>query len=80
MNVLIRAMERIFSLGERWNDSIQLGFASLSGPFYLSPRENILTIALINIHYLFPIQQFLYIQNSSQIVLEIVTNLMYVSD
>ena len=30
---------------------IQLGFALLNGTFYLSPHENICTIALINIHY-----------------------------
>ena len=33
--------------------SIQLGFASLNGTFHLSPHENICTIALINIHYLY---------------------------
>ena len=33
--------------------SNQLGFASLIGTFHLSPHENILTIALINIHYLY---------------------------
>ena len=39
MNVFfIRAMEQIFAL--------------LNGTFYLSPHENICTIALINIHYL----------------------------
>ena len=31
----------------------QLGFASLNGTFHLSPHENICTIALINIHYLY---------------------------
>jgi hypothetical protein len=41
MDVFIRAMERIFSFGERWNV-----------PFNLSPHENILTIALINIPYI----------------------------
>ena len=35
--------------------SIQLGFASLNGTFHLSPHENICTIALINIHYLYNI-------------------------
>ena len=38
--------------------SIQLGFASLNGTFHLSPHENICTIALINIHYLYT-NQFL---------------------
>ena len=33
--------------------TIQLGFASLNGTFHL---ENICTIALINIHYLYNIQ------------------------
>ena len=33
--------------------SNELGFALLIGTFQLSPHENILTIALINIHYLF---------------------------
>ena len=32
---------------------LQLGFASLNGTFHLSPHENICTIALINIHYLY---------------------------
>ena len=40
MNVFIRAMVRIFSFGET---------------FHLSPHENTLTIALINIHYLYNI-------------------------
>ena len=35
--------------------SNQLGFASWIGTFHLSPHENILTIALINIHYLYTI-------------------------
>ena len=35
--------------------SIQLGFASLNGTFRLSLHENICTIALINIHYLYTI-------------------------
>ena len=35
--------------------TIQLGFASLNGTFHLSPHENICTIALINIHYLYNI-------------------------
>ena len=33
--------------------SIQLGFASLNGTFHLLPHENICTIALINIYYLY---------------------------
>ena len=35
--------------------SNQRGFASLIGTFHLSPHENILTIALINIHYLYTV-------------------------
>ena len=35
--------------------TIHLGFASLNGTFHLSPHENICTIALINIHYLYTI-------------------------
>ena len=53
MNVFIRAMVRIFSFGERWNVPFNLAVASLNGTFHLSPHENILTIALINIHYLY---------------------------
>ena len=35
--------------------SIQLGFASLNRTFYLSPHENIRTITLMTIHYLYSI-------------------------
>ena len=57
MNVFIRAIIRIFSFGKDgvfqstrlrlvdWNHMI--------GTLHLSPHENILTIALINIHYLY---------------------------
>ena len=39
--------------------SIQLGYvASLNGTFHLSPNENILIIARINIHYLYTVVQF----------------------
>ena len=37
--------------------SIQLGFASLNRTFNLSPHENICTIALITIHYLYNIAE-----------------------
>jgi hypothetical protein len=57
MNVFIRAMVRIFSFGERWNVPLNLVVASLNGTFHLSPHENILTIALINIHYLYTIER-----------------------
>ena len=53
MNVFIRAMVRIFSFGERWNVLFNSAIASLNRTFHLSPHENILTIALINIHYLY---------------------------
>ena len=55
MNVFIRAMVRIFTFGERWNVPFNSAVASLNGTFHLSPHENILTIALINIHYLYTI-------------------------
>ena len=60
MNVFIRAMVRIFSFGERWNVLFNSAIASLNRTFHLSPHENILTIALINIHYLYTIVQCLY--------------------
>ena len=59
INVFIRAMVRIFSFGERWNVPFNSAVASLNGTFHLSPHENILTIALINIHYLYNIVQIL---------------------
>jgi hypothetical protein len=52
MNVFIRAM----AFGERWNVPFNSAVALLNGTFHLSPHENILTIALINIHYLYNIQ------------------------
>ena len=55
MNVFIRAVVRIFSFGERWNVLFNSAIASLNRTFHLSPHENILTIALINIHYLYNI-------------------------
>ena len=41
--------------------SIQLGFASLNRTFHLSPHENICTIALITIHYLYNITHVVFI-------------------
>ena len=35
--------------------AIQIGFTSLNRAFYLSPHENVCTIALITIHYLYNI-------------------------
>ena len=58
MNAFIRAMVRIFSFGERWNFLFNSAIASLNRTFHLSPHENILTIALINIYYLYIIQSF----------------------
>jgi hypothetical protein len=51
--MFIRAMVRIFSFSERWNVTFDSAVASLNGTFHLSPHENILTIARINIHYLY---------------------------
>jgi hypothetical protein len=59
--MFIRAMVRLFSLGERWNVPFNSAVASLNGTFQLSLHENILTIALINIHYLFYIYYLFYI-------------------
>ena len=53
MNVFIRAVVRIFSFGERWNVLFNSAIASLNRTFHLSPHENVHTIALINIHYLY---------------------------
>ena len=58
MNVFIRAMVRIFSFGERWNVLFNSAIASLNRTFHLSPHENILTIALINIHYLYSMMRY----------------------
>jgi hypothetical protein len=55
MNVFIRAMVKIFSIGDRWNVPFNSAVASLNGTFHLSPHENILTIALININYLYTV-------------------------
>jgi hypothetical protein len=59
MNVFIRAMVRIFSFGERWNVPFNSAVASLNRTFHLSPHENILTIALINIHYLYSLISYI---------------------
>ena len=53
-------MVRIFSFGERWNVPFNSADASLNGTFHLSPHENILTITLINIHYLYTITHCMY--------------------
>ena len=53
--------------------SIQLGFALLNRTFHLSPHENICTIGLINIHYLYtiysnirPLRQFMINQSTEE--------------
>ena len=53
MNVFILAMLRIFSFDERWKVLFNWAIAQLNRTFHLSPYENILTIAVINIHYLY---------------------------
>ena len=50
LNVFIRAIQvRIFSFGERFIVPFNEAIANVS------PHENVLTIALINIHYLYTI-------------------------
>ena len=56
--MFIRAMVRIFSFGERWNVPFNTAVASLNRTFHPSPHENILVIPLINIHYLYTMQQY----------------------
>ena len=46
---------KIFLFGERWHSTV----ASWDGKFHFSPHENIFTITLINIYYLYNI---LYIE------------------
>ena len=54
MNVFIGAMVRLFSCGERQKVPINSALpCDWNTPF--SPHENILTIALINIHYLYTV-------------------------
>ena len=45
-------MVRIFLFGERLVTSFNSAITSLNGTISLSPHENILTIALIDIYYL----------------------------
>ena len=42
--------------------TIQLGFASMNGTFHVSPQENICTIELINIHYLYICHFIFYVR------------------
>ena len=53
MNVFIHAIVRISSFGERLILPFNSAIAALNGTINLSPHENILTIALTNIHYLY---------------------------
>ena len=53
MNVFICTIVIIFSFGERSIVPFNSAMASLNGTINLLPHENILTIALINIHYLY---------------------------
>ena len=55
MNVSIPAMVRMFSFGERLISSFNSGIASLNETINFSTHENILTIALIKINYLYTI-------------------------
>ena len=59
MNVFIRAIVKVFSFGERLIVPFNSAVASLNGTIDLSPQENILTIALINIHYLYIVYRYL---------------------
>ena len=59
--MFFRAMVRIFLFGERWNVPFNEAVASLNGTFHHSPHENILTIALINIHYLYKSMEIVWI-------------------
>ena len=60
--MFMSAMVRIFSFGERWNVPFNSAVASLNGTFHISPHENILTTALINIHYLYIIYTRVYLR------------------
>ena len=64
MNVFIRAIVRIFSFGERLIVPFNSAIASLNEAINLSPHENILAIALINIHYLYTEWMLEFIQNT----------------
>ena len=53
MNVFTRAIVITFSFSEILIVQFNSAIGSLNGAINLSPHENILTIALINIHYLY---------------------------
>lgn len=51
---VIKQKMNVYECNEEYYHSMKdgiFGFASLTGTFYLSPEENILTIAFIKIHY-----------------------------
>ena len=51
--LLIRAIGTNIFIRWKMKCTVQLGFVSLNGTYHLSPHENICTIPLINIHYLY---------------------------
>ena len=55
----IRAILKIFSFVESWNVPFNSAPPVLNRTFHLSTHENIRTIALISIHYLYSTQYFL---------------------
>ena len=55
MNVFIRAIVGTFPFGERLIVPFNLAIALLNGTINVSSHKNILTIALINVHYLYNI-------------------------
>ena len=57
MNVFIRTIVRIFSFSERIIVPFNSAIALLNGTINLLPHENILTTALINIHYLYTVNE-----------------------
>ena len=57
--LFIRATVRIFSFGERLIVLFNSAFASINGTINLSPKENILTIALRNIYICMPHSSFI---------------------
>ena len=57
MNAFIRTIVRIFSFSERIIVPFNSAIALLNGTINLSPHENILTTALINIHYLYTVNE-----------------------
>ena len=77
MNVFIRAIVRIFSFGERLIVPFNSAIAPLNGTINFTPHENILTIALINIHYLYTIKSLSLSNNGMSSILIEATDLNY---